>query len=53
MKADIIFTGMGPILILTSYETFEDPKFVGKLNVKGIVNGKCNMEQTEKGGIGL
>jgi len=36
MKAGIIFTGTGPILILTSYETFEDPKFVAKLDAKGI-----------------
>jgi len=36
MKAGIIFTGTGPILILTTYEYFEDPKFVEKLDVKGI-----------------
>lgn len=36
MKAGIIFTGTGPILILTSYESFEDPKLVEKLDVKGI-----------------
>ncbi len=36
MKAGIIFTGTGPILILTSYESFEDPKFVEKLAAKGI-----------------
>jgi hypothetical protein len=36
MKAGIIFTGTGPILILTTYESFEDPKFVAKLDVKGI-----------------
>ena len=36
MKAGIIFTGTGPILILTTYESFEDPKFVEKLDVKGI-----------------
>jgi hypothetical protein len=36
MKAGIIFTGTGPILILTSYESFEDSKFVAKLDVKGI-----------------
>jgi hypothetical protein len=36
MKAGIIFTGTGPILILTSYESFEDPKLVAKLGVKGI-----------------
>jgi hypothetical protein len=36
MKAGIIFTGTGPILILTSYESFEDPKFLTKLDAKGI-----------------
>ncbi len=36
MKVGIIFTGTGPILILTTYESFEDPKFVEKLDVKGI-----------------
>ncbi len=36
MKAGIIFTGTGPILILTSYESFENPKFVEKLAAKGI-----------------
>ena len=36
MKAAIIFTGTGPILILTSYESFTDPKFVDTLNAKGI-----------------
>ena len=37
MKAGIIFTGSGPILILTSYESFTDPKFVEKLKSKGIM----------------
>jgi len=36
MKAGIVFTGTGPILVLTSFESFEDPKFVAKLRVKGI-----------------
>lgn len=36
MKAGIIFTGTGPILILTTYESFDDSKFAEKLNVKGI-----------------
>ncbi|MGA2400583.1 MAG: hypothetical protein ABSG91_02615 [Syntrophobacteraceae bacterium] len=36
MKAGIIFTGTGPILILTSYKSFDDPSFVQKLSVKGI-----------------
>ncbi len=36
MKAGIIFTGTGPILILTSYKSFDDPSFVRKLSTKGI-----------------
>ena len=36
MKAGIIFTGTGPILILTSYQALDDPKLVGKLGAKGI-----------------
>ena len=36
MKAGIFFTGTGPILLLTSYETLDDPRFVQKLAAKGI-----------------
>lgn len=36
MKAGIFFTGTGPILILTTYESFTDPKFIEKLSAKGI-----------------
>lgn len=36
MKAGIIFTGTGPILILTTYQSFKDPKLVAKLEAKGI-----------------
>lgn len=36
MKAGVIFTGTGPILILTSYDSFTNPKFVEKLDAKGI-----------------
>lgn len=36
MKAGVVFTGTGPILILTSYESFTEKKFVEKLNAKGI-----------------
>ena len=36
MKAGVIFTGTGPILVLTSYESFTDQKFVDKLKAKGI-----------------
>jgi hypothetical protein len=28
MKAGIIFTGSGPLLVLTSYDSFTNPQFV-------------------------
>ena len=36
MKAGIFFTGTGPILILTSYDSLTNPDFVKKLSAKGI-----------------
>ncbi len=36
MKAGIFFTGTGPIRILTSYDSLDDPKLVEKLSLKGI-----------------
>jgi hypothetical protein len=36
MKAGIIFTGTGPILILTSYDSLTDSKLLAKLASKGI-----------------
>lgn len=36
MKAGIFFTGTGPILILTTYESFTEPKFIEKLSAKGL-----------------
>jgi hypothetical protein len=36
MKAGIFYTGTGPILILTSYESFTDARLVEKLQDKGI-----------------
>jgi hypothetical protein len=36
MKAGILFTGTGPILILTSYESLASPDLVKKFYVKGI-----------------
>lgn len=36
MKAGIFFTGTGPILLLTSYESLGDPKLTEKLASKGI-----------------
>jgi len=37
MTAGIIFTGTGPILILTSYSSFSDRAFKEKLARKGIM----------------
>ena len=36
MKAGIFFTGTGPILLLTSYEELNDPRFIEKMETKGI-----------------
>jgi hypothetical protein len=36
MKAAVLFTGTGPILILTSYESLTDPKLIENLKIKGI-----------------
>ena len=36
MKAGIFFTGTGPILLLTSYEELNHPRFIEKLATKGI-----------------
>ncbi len=35
MKAGIYFTGSGPVLILTSYDSLTDPKLVAKAGGKG------------------
>ena len=37
MKAGIIFTGTGPILVLTTFSSFDDPQFIEKLARKGIM----------------
>jgi hypothetical protein len=36
MKAGIFFTGSGPILILTSYDSLANPLLIKKLQSKGI-----------------
>ena len=36
MKAGIIFTGSGPLLVLTSYDSFANPSFVEKMKAKGV-----------------
>ncbi len=51
MKAGIIFGGTGPILILTSYESFSDGRFVAKLAAKGInkfIASEVPMESVKK-----
>lgn len=37
MKAALIFTGSGPILILTSFDSLDHPVLVEKLSARGIV----------------
>jgi hypothetical protein len=36
MKAGIFFTGSGPLLLLTSYDSLTNPALVNKLGTKGI-----------------
>ena len=36
MRAYLIFTGSGPILILSTYSSLTDERLVGKLRYKGI-----------------
>jgi len=36
MKAGIFFTGSGPVVIVTSYDSFTNPNLVKKLSSKGI-----------------
>jgi len=36
MKAYFMFTGSGPIVILTSYDSIEHPELLNSLNSKGI-----------------
>lgn len=36
MKAFFLFTGSGPLVILTSHESVEDPVLLRKLGAKGI-----------------
>jgi len=50
MKAAIIFTGIGQLLILTSYPSFDDPSFLNKLKAKGIrkfISCEVPIEQCE------
>ncbi|MBA4406798.1 hypothetical protein C0389_05945 [bacterium] len=36
MKAGIYFTGSGPIVILTSYDSLTNPSLIQRLSAKGI-----------------
>jgi hypothetical protein len=36
MKAGVIFTGTGPILILTTYESLSEPRLAEKLVARGM-----------------
>jgi hypothetical protein len=36
MKAAVVFTGSGPILILTTYASFGSSDFIEKLEAKGL-----------------
>ena len=36
MKAGIYFTGSGPVVIVTSYDSLTNPRLVEKLSSKGI-----------------
>ncbi len=36
MKAILLFTGGGPLLILSSYARIDDPRFAAKLESKGL-----------------
>ena len=36
MKAALVFTGSGPIVVLTTHETLTDPDLVARLAAKGI-----------------
>jgi len=36
MKAGVFFTGSGPVVIITSYDSFTNPDLVKKLSSKGI-----------------
>jgi len=36
MKAALLFTGSGPLVIVTSHSSLTDPALLGKLRAKGI-----------------
>jgi hypothetical protein len=51
MKAAIVFTGTGPILVVTNMESLEDPKVHAKLRDKGFTKfiiREASLDQVEK-----
>jgi hypothetical protein len=48
MKAGIIFTGTGPILILTSYPALDDPKLTEKLRVRKFVASEVPVDKVKE-----
>ena len=51
MKAGIVFTGTGPILILTTYESFSNENFIKKMaqkNIKKFMAVEVPVELCEK-----
>jgi hypothetical protein len=51
MKAGIFFTGSGPILILTTFNSLTDTHLVKKLSIKGIkkfIAFEVDIESTRK-----
>ncbi len=51
MKAALIFTGSGPILVLTTFDSLESPDFVQRLNARGIpkfIAHEVSVDQVKK-----
>jgi len=48
MKAAMIFTGSGPILVLTTYESLESREFVERLGARGIAKFIAHEVSVEK-----
>jgi len=51
MKSAMIFTGSGPILVLTTFDSLESPEFVKRLEARGIskfIAHEVSLEQVRK-----
>lgn len=51
MRAGIFYTGTGPILILTSYDSITEPELIKKLSAKGIkkfIAYEVNVDEVKK-----